>query len=35
VTHIGEDKAAMEGYFIYIPEPGSLAVILDALHMEG
>lgn len=35
VTQIGEELGALEGYFIYIPEPGSLSVMLRALQMEG
>lgn len=34
VTHIGKEEAAVEGFFIYIPEPGSLSVMLRALNME-
>jgi chemotaxis protein CheC len=33
VTHIMEDEGTLEGYFIYIPEPDSLSVILRALNM--
>jgi chemotaxis protein CheC len=35
ITHIGEAEGAIEGFFLYIPEPGSLNVILRALQMEG
>lgn len=35
MTHIGEDAGAVDGFFIYIPEPGSLSVMLRALQMEG
>ena len=34
VTHIGEEAGTIEGFFIYIPEPGSLSIILRALKME-
>ncbi len=34
VTHIGEELGSIEGFFIYIPEPGSLAIILKALQMD-
>lgn len=34
VTHIGGWLGDVEGYFIYIPEPGSLAKLLRALGLE-
>jgi chemotaxis protein CheC len=33
VSHILEDNEVLEGYFIYIPEPDSLSVILHALNI--
>ncbi len=35
VTQVDEIGGAISGYFIFIPEPGSLSVMLRALHMEG
>jgi chemotaxis protein CheC len=35
ITQIGEAEGTVEGFFLYIPEPGSLNVILRALGMEG
>lgn len=35
VTHIGEEFGSIEGFFIFIPEIGSLSTILRALQMEG
>lgn len=34
VTEIEEIFGVVEGYFIYVPEPGSLSVILRALGLE-
>jgi chemotaxis protein CheC len=35
VTEISEVFSTIEGFFIYIPEPGSLPTILHALQLEG
>jgi chemotaxis protein CheC len=35
VTQIQEDFGTVEGFFIFVPEPGSLSVMLHALQMEG
>ena len=34
VTHIGAQYAHIEGFFIYVPEPGSLSIMLRALQIE-
>ncbi len=35
MTQIQEDFGTVDGFFIYVPEPGSLTVMLRALQMEG
>lgn len=35
VTQIEESFGTVDGFFIYVPEHGSLAVILNALQLEG
>jgi chemotaxis protein CheC len=34
VTQIEEGDGSMEGYFIFVPEPGSLTIVLRALGLE-
>jgi chemotaxis protein CheC len=33
-THIGEEYGSVDGNFIYIPEPGSLNIMLHALQLD-
>ncbi|HLK59281.1 MAG TPA: chemotaxis protein CheC [Chthonomonadaceae bacterium] len=33
-THIGEAFGAVDGFFLYIPEPGSLKIMLHALQLD-
>jgi chemotaxis protein CheC len=35
MTRIGKAEGVIEGFFLFIPEPGSLNVILRALQIEG
>lgn len=35
LTEMRVDGGLIEGFFIYVPEPGSLSVMLRALNMEG
>jgi chemotaxis protein CheC len=34
-THIGKSFGKIDGFFIYIPEPDSLSVLLRALQVDG
>lgn len=35
VTRLQEERGVLDGFFIYVPEPGSHAALLDALRMDG